>query len=319
MLKIDSEGLRSLVADITATHNEIPALQELLNLIEREIGKLPAQTAGKETQAQTERLIGDLLPAAELAGKDRAWLDARLQAAPEEQERLSPQEVSQTPPAQAVGSTDVGSGNRGFLPAAVAVFAVVAVAVIGLWFWSEGLDGEVTLAADFDAGVAAYDQDDYATALQEFRPLAAQGDARAQFNLGLMYANGEGVTEDDSQAVAWFRQAAAQGQAEAQYNLGLMYANGEGVAEDDSRAVEWYRQAAAQGDARAQFDLGLMYANGEGVVEDDSQAVEWYRQAAVQEYAQAQFNLGVMYANGEGVAEDDNQAVEWYRQAAAQG
>ena len=234
VLKIDSEGLRSLVADITATHNEIPALQELLNLIEREIGKLPAQTAGKETQAQTERLIGDLLPAAELAGKDRAWLDARLQAAPEEQERLSPQEVSQTPPAQAVGSTDVGSGNRGFLPAAVAVFAVVAVAVIGLWFWSEGLDGEATLAADFDAGVAAYDQDDYATALQEFRPLAAQGDARAQFNLGLMYANGEGVAEDDSQATEWYRQAAAQGDTQAQFNLGWMYATGEGVVEDGS-------------------------------------------------------------------------------------
>ena len=271
VLEVDGEDLKSIVADVTATHKEIPAVQKLLNLIEREMGKLPAQTAGKETQAQTERLIGDLIPAAELAGKDRVWLEARLQAALEEQGRSSPQEVSQTPPAQAVGSTDVGSGNRGFLPAAVAVFAVVAVSVVGLWFWSEGLDGEATLVvdfdagvavvavfavvavsvvglwflygeatsvADFDAGVAAYDQDDYATALQKFRPLAAQGDARAQFKLGWMYATGEGVAEDDSQAVEWYQKAAEQGDARAQTNLGIMYRDGRGVSQDDRQAVE---------------------------------------------------------------------------------
>ena len=87
VLKIDGKGLKSIVADVTAVHEEIPALQELLNLIERETGKLPAQTAGKETQAQTERLIGDLLPAAELAGKGRAWLEARMQGTLGEQDQ----------------------------------------------------------------------------------------------------------------------------------------------------------------------------------------------------------------------------------------
>ena len=78
VLEIDDEGLKSIVAKVTEKHEEIPALQKLLNLIEREIEKLPAQTAGKETQAQTERLIVDLVPAAKLAGKGRAWLETRM-------------------------------------------------------------------------------------------------------------------------------------------------------------------------------------------------------------------------------------------------
>ena len=69
-----------------------------------------------------------------------------------------------------------------------------------------------------------------------------------------------------------------------------MYANGEGVPEDDAEAVRWYRLAADQGHADAQYNLGWMYANGEGVVEDDAEAVRWYRLAADQMYQQDQQN-----------------------------
>ena len=119
-------------------------------------------------------------------------------------------------------------------------------------------------AADFAAGVRAYDRGDYASAFREFRALAEQGNASAQFNLGFMYDNGEGVSEDDRQAVFWYRKAAEQGDASAQYNLGLMYDNGEGVPEDDRLAAFWYRKAAKQGNASAQLNLGLMYTMGEG-------------------------------------------------------
>jgi TPR repeat protein len=61
-----------------------------------------------------------------------------------------------------------------------------------------------------------------------------------------MYRNGEGVPEDDKQAVKWYRLAAEQGHASAQYNLGFMYSNGEGVPEDDKQAVKWYRLASEQ-------------------------------------------------------------------------
>ena len=175
------------------------------------------------------------------------------------------------------------------------------------------------VAADFDAGVEAYNRGDYASALREFRPLALQGIADAQYNLGVMYGTGQGVPEDDRQAAYWYRQAAEQGDADAQNNLGFMYDHGEGVPEDDRQAVYWYRQAAEQGHAAAQYNLGFMYDHGEGVPEDDRQAVYWYRQAAEHGDADAQNNLGLMYDHGEGVPEDDRQAVYWYQQAAVQG
>ena len=176
-----------------------------------------------------------------------------------------------------------------------------------------------SVAADFAAGWEAYIRGDYATALREFRPLAEQGDAEAQYNLGVMYDNGRGVPEDDGQAAFWYRKAAEQGHAEAQFNLGVMYADGEGVPEDDVQAAFWFRKAAEQGDAEAQYNLGVMYANGEGVPEDDVQAVFWFRKAAGQGDAEAQYNLGYMYDNGRGVPEDDGQAVFWWRKAAGQG
>ena len=79
-------------------------------------------------------------------------------------------------------------------------------------------------------------------------------------NLGSIhvYSNGEGVPKDDREAVKWYRRAAEQGDASAQFNLGVMArdSNGEGVPEDDREAVKWYRRAAEQGDASAQFNLG---------------------------------------------------------------
>ena len=74
---------------------------------------------------------------------------------------------------------------------------------------------------------------------------------------------------------ALFRLAAEQGHASAQYNLGVMYANGEGVPEDDAEAVRWYRMAAEQSHAGAQFNLGVMYAIGSGVLKDATLAHIW--------------------------------------------
>ena len=105
------------------------------------------------------------------------------------------------------------------------------------------------------------------------RRLAEQGDAEAQFILGVMYSQGRGVPENDAEAVRWFRLSADQSYAAAQYNLGLLYDNGRGVPENDAEAVRWYRLAAAQGLADAQSNLGFMYDNGRGVPENDAEAV----------------------------------------------
>ena len=121
------------------------------------------------------------------------------------------------------------------------------------------------------------------------------------------------------EAVRWYRLAAEQGDATAQYNLGLMYATGEGVPEDHAEAAKWFRLAAEQGDAAHQRRLGFVYATGEGVPEDHAEAAKWYRLAAEQGDAAHQRRLGFVYATGEGVPEDHAEAAKWYRLAAEQG
>src|ERR1017187_280746 len=88
------------------------------------------------------------------------------------------------------------------------------------------------VADQFSDGTSAYKRQDYVTALRFWRPLAEQGDARAQNNLGLMYVYGQGVPKDDGLAVEWYWLAAEQGNAAAQNNLGVMYADGRGVPKD---------------------------------------------------------------------------------------
>ena len=87
--------------------------------------------------------------------------------------------------------------------------------------------------------------------VSKLRKAAEQGDAEAQYNLGVRYANGEGVPEDYKEAVKWFRKAAEQGTAKAQCNLGIRYANGEGVPKNYVEAYKWFLLAAAQGDSSA--------------------------------------------------------------------
>ena len=134
--------------------------------------------------------------------------------------------------------------------------------------------------AGWDEGVAAYHRRDYVTALREWRPLAKQGNAEAQYNLGVMYDKGRGVPRDYAKALQWWRKAAEQGVAGAQYNLGIMYDTGRGVPQDYAEAARWYRKAAGQGDATAQFNLGFMYSNGRGVPQDYVQAHMRYNLAA---------------------------------------
>ena len=105
--------------------------------------------------------------------------------------------------------------------------------------------------ADFKAGMDAYNRGDYATALREWRPLAEQGDASAQFSLGLSYENGDGVPRDYAKARQWYEKAAAQGDAKAQLYLGLQSAFGQGEPVDLVQAHMWYSLAARNGHAGA--------------------------------------------------------------------
>jgi len=154
---------------------------------------------------------------------------------------------------------------------------------------------------------------------KKYLKAAEKGDAEAQFKLGVMYDKGQGVPQDDAEAVKWYRKAAEQGDADAQFKLGFMYINGRGVPQDNAEAVKWFRKVAEQGDAGGQFSLGVMYRAGKGLPQDNAEAVKWFRKAAEQGDADGQFSLGVMYLEGRGVPQDDTEAVKWFRKAAEQG
>lgn len=154
--------------------------------------------------------------------------------------------------------------------------------------------------------------------IAETKRKAEAGEASAQYHLGVMYHNGEGVPYDAAKAVEWHQKAAAQGNMDAQFNLGVMYLNGEGVHKDAVMAVEWLQKAAAQENTNAQFRLGVMYHNGEGVPKDATKAVDWYQKAAARGDVIAQKNLGWMYEKGDGVPKDASKAAEWYQKVAAQ-
>jgi len=100
--------------------------------------------------------------------------------------------------------------------------------------------------AGFEDGAAAYQQGDYARALQEWTPLAEKGNQQAQYNIGYMHFNGIGVPKEPTQAVRWFTMAAEQGDAAAQMSLGVMYGTGQGVPRDYSKAYIWLTLAAAR-------------------------------------------------------------------------
>ena len=110
------------------------------------------------------------------------------------------------------------------------------------------------LVIGFSGVVSGQDEADF----YETKRLAERGLAFAQVNLGLMYDNGEGVPENDAEAVRWYRLAAEQGNALAQTNLGLMYATGEGVPQNNARAYMWWSVAAAQGNESARGNRDIV-------------------------------------------------------------
>jgi hypothetical protein len=163
----------------------------------------------------------------------------------------------------------------------------------------------------FQLGRAYSKNNDFGSALVQYRNAADQGHVIAQYNLGVMYDRAQGVRNDDAQAVVWYRKAAEQGNASAQFNLANMYANGRGAPQNYAEAVRWHRQAAEQGNTGAQFNLGNMYADGRGVPQNYTEAAKWYRKAAEKGNAEAQANLADLYArlpNLRGISSSTSEA-----------
>ena len=122
--------------------------------------------------------------------------------------------------------------------------------IISVLFFSLIL-GVPSQTADFNKGLTAAQNGDYATALKEWKPLAEEGNAAAQNNLGLMYCCGWGVRQDYKEAARLYRLAAEQGDPRGQVNLGLMYAKGKSVMPDNIYAYMWLYIASLTGDRNA--------------------------------------------------------------------
>ncbi len=158
----------------------------------------------------------------------------------------------------------------------------------------------------------AYDAGRYADAVAMWRPCAEQGNADAQYILGVMYERGDGVPRDYVEAVRLYRLAAEQGHANAQTALGTMYFTGDGVPQDDVEAVRLYRLAAEQGHANAQFNLGNMYRYGYGVPQDYVLAHMWFNIASANGTdGQYQRDAVAILMTPQQIAEAQRLAREW--------
>lgn len=153
----------------------------------------------------------------------------------------------------------------------------------------------------------------------ELRQAAANGDARAQFEVAAIYTEGRAVPEDLSQAAVWYERAASKGFAPAQYRLGNLFENGKGVERDLDQARLWYQQAAEAGNRMAMHNLAALYASGNLGSQQFDAAAKWFEEAARRGLKDSQFNLGMLYARGLGVKQDLAMSYKWFGIAARRG
>jgi localization factor PodJL len=151
------------------------------------------------------------------------------------------------------------------------------------------------------------------------RTRAVAGDANAQYEVAMRFAEGRGVARDVEKAAIWMARAASQGLAPAQYRLGSLTEKGTGVTKDVQAARRLYEQAAGAGNVQAMHNLGVLHAEGGLGAPDMAVALVWFRKAADYGVKDSQYNLGIFYARGLSVPQDLSQSYLWFSLAAAQG
>lgn len=176
-------------------------------------------------------------------------------------------------------------------------------------------------AGEFEDAVSEYKQGNYIKALDAFYVLAKEGDPKAQFNVGLIYAEGKGVNKDIYQAMEWYKKAAEQGNTAAQYNLSKLIS--QRPDSKDPRAQErvryWLEKAAEGGRKEAVNDLALLYLKGDGVKKNEVKAFELFKKAAGMGDPAAELNVALLYAWGKGVPNDKIKAYRHLKEALVHG
>ena len=162
-------------------------------------------------------------------------------------------------------------------------------------------------------------QNKYDKALFYFLKATEKGNAEAQNEVGVMYANGQGTEKDEAKAIEWYRKSAEQGYALAQSNLAYRYDNGDGVEKDTKKAFELYLKAAEGGDASAQNNVAWKFYTADGVEQDYDKAFYWAKKSVEGEDPYGYGTLGELYYKGCGVAKDKIKAFELYSKGAELG
>ncbi len=163
--------------------------------------------------------------------------------------------------------------------------------------------------ADMDKGNDAY---------KWFTAAANDNNAEAQYRLGEMYYNGNGVAKNYQTAISWYEKAAHQNHHAAAYRLGYLYEKGIGVRQNAQTAFNYYKKAASQGNAQAQYALAQFYSQGTIAPRDEKEAFHWASKAAHQGLAEAEYSVGHAYASGTTVTKNYREAEKWYLRAAEQ-
>jgi TPR repeat protein len=169
-----------------------------------------------------------------------------------------------------------------------------------------------------DTGEDAFNNGDYAAALEAWQSTAAQGDPDAMTKVGQLYELGLGVKRDFDKAAEWYTKAAQLGFVVAQYNLANLYYDGRGVSRDKKQAARWYTAAAQGGHAKAQFYLAQMYMDGDGIDENKETGLSWFQKAAALGLPDAQHELGRRLIFGDDVAADPTKGTDLVLKAAEQ-
>lgn len=149
---------------------------------------------------------------------------------------------------------------------------------------------------DYDLGVRLLDTGQYLDALKAFGKSAKAGNTEAQYQIGIMFLEGQGITANPADAAYWFRKAAQNGHVPSQFEIGYCFMNGVGVQADDRMAAEWFWRAAEQGDPDAALYVARMYRDGRGMGQDLEQARKYYTKAAAAGIAEAETELGQLPA-----------------------
>jgi hypothetical protein len=200
-----------------------------------------------------------------------------------------------------------------FMRASKRVFICAALGVLAT---GGSVDAQQPPAAAPSITQAAQEKvEDFEKSFQILKRTAEIGDAYAQLKLGMMYAEGKGITRNSAEATIWFRRAAAQGRPEAAYQLGIQYEDGIGVAQDVWLAMYWFRRSAQSAYPDAQNAIGELYLGDKGIPTDYSEAIFLFHLAAESYNAQSMYNLGMRFALAQGVRHNLVKAYKWFEQS----